>query len=254
MANSEKKFDKLFRDKLLNHEETPSKLAWEKLEHRLNEQKKGGIAAFPWMQMAAAFVLLLGMGYIIWQNINADQTPLPQLAEVVPAQDEEPEIVEGLLKEEQSEIIPDKTEAKALENKKSSTGSSSQQFNESQKRPSEPKNDFIASTERERELDPIISVPELSLPDLDLHESIALQSIEEQPNEESIEDEVPYKITIKSSGLKDDSQKPGLIGEIENKVDKIGGFLNKVEQGFADLQDAKANLFASNTPKKERSK
>lgn len=254
MANSEKKFDQLFRDKLINHEETPSKLAWEKLENRLNEQKKGGLAAFPWMQMAAALIVFLGMGYIIWQTINSDQKPEPQLAEVMPTQVEEPKTVQEELKKEDTGIIPDTNETEVLDIQKNTAVSSKQQIIESQKREVEPKNDYIASTESERQLDPIISIPELNLPELDLNESIALQSIGEQHDEEAIEEETPYKITIKSSGLKDESQKPGLIGEIENKVDKIGGFLNKVEQGFADLQDAKANLFASNTPKKERSK
>jgi hypothetical protein len=69
-----------------------------------------------------------------------------------------------------------------------------------------------------------------------------------------VEEEVmTYKITIKSNGIKEEPEKQGFIAGIENKVDKIGGLLSKVEQGFADLQDAKDNLFVSNnTSKRER--
>ena len=74
-----------------------------------------------------------------------------------------------------------------------------------------------------------------------------------QNNIEEEEEVMTYKITIKSNGISEKPENQGLIAGIENKVDKIGGLLSKVEQGFADLQDAKDNLFVSNnTSKRER--
>ena len=86
---------------------------------------------------------------------------------------------------------------------------------------------------------------EIALPPLD----VDLLTVDNALAEANNLQEVAYKVTIKSNGLKDKPEKEGLVGEIENKIDKIGGLIVKVDQGFADLQDAKNNLFASITTK-----
>jgi hypothetical protein len=43
-----------------------------------------------------------------------------------------------------------------------------------------------------------------------------------------------------------------LIGGLNKKVEQVEGLLGKVDQGFADLQDAKNNLFTALLTKKEK--
>jgi hypothetical protein len=115
--------------------------------------------------------------------------------------------------------------------------------------PTETPKELLAEVSQpaERINEVVFETPEIMIPELDVSESIAQNDIEEE------EEVMTYKITIKSNGIKETPEKQGLIAGIENKVDKIGGLLNKVEQGFADLQDAKDNLFVSNnTSKRER--
>jgi hypothetical protein len=63
--------------------------------------------------------------------------------------------------------------------------------------------------------------------------------------------EVAYKVRIVSRGYAISPDKENLVDGIENK---IGGFFNKVDQGFAEIQDAKNNLLVSLTTKKEKNK
>ena len=253
MANADKNFDQYFKDKLGNHEIKPSKLAWERLDSQLGS--KGKIVAYPFIRIAAAIILLLGLGYIIWQVSKTDELSAPQTAEFIQSPDQEENvdrITESQFekeanKEEKIDLFkPEKTEKE----KPQQTPSFKPQVNI--KAATENLKALLAdNSERSlRDQEVVISIPELDLPELNMNEAIAMNDLAEEEEEEVVE----YTITIKSRGLKEEPQKQGLIGGIEEKVDKIGGFLNKVEQGFADLQDAKENLFASNTPRKERSR
>lgn len=252
MANSDKKFDQYFQEKLGNHEVKPSKLAWERLDSQLG--KKGKAAYYPFMRIAAAIVLLMGAGYLVWQFKTAEITR-PQTAEIIqiPVQEEvldnktESLTEQEITNEDKGVFVKPETieKEKAQETPVKKPQMVSKPVTES---PKELLTENTIQTERNQEQ--MISIPELDLPELKLEEAIAMNNLEEQDDEDVIE----YKVIIKSNGLKDEPAKQSLIVGIEEKVDKIGGFLNKVEQGFADLQDAKENLFASNVPRKERSK
>jgi hypothetical protein len=251
MANADKNFDQYFKDKLGNHEIKPSKLAWERLDSQLGKKSKS--VAFPIMRIAAAIILLLGAAYIIWQVSRTEEISGPQTAEVIqiPEQEEilesntEAQLEEEIKKEEEVNLFtPEKL---GQEKAKKAAPVKPQGIRKTvTERPKELLAENTTHTERNQE--EMISIPEIELPELKMTEAVAMNNLAEE------EEVVEYKITIKSRGLKDEPQKQGLIGGIEEKVDKIGGFLNKVEQGFADLQDAKENLFASNVPRKERSK
>jgi hypothetical protein len=251
MANADKNFDQYFKDKLGNHEIKPSKLAWERLDSQLGN--KGKTVAFPFMRIAAAMILLLGAAYIIWQVSRTEELSGPQTAELIqiPEQNEsldistEAQLEKENYKEEESNLFtPEKPEQEKV---KQSPPIKPQGI---RKTVTESPKELLAENtiQTERNQEEMVSIPELELPELKMTEAIAMNNLEEE------EEVIEYKITIKSKGLKEEPQKQGLIGGIEEKVDKIGGFLNKVEQGFADLQDAKENLFASNVPKRERSK
>ncbi|WP_373494792.1 hypothetical protein [Aquiflexum sp.] len=253
MANTDKNFDRYFKEKLVNHEVKPSKLAWERLDSQLG--KKGKAVYFPFMRIAAAIILLMGVGYIIWQVSGSENLPGPQTAEIIeiPVQEDlldsnsEPQEMQEFNAEEGSDLTqPENTEKKKSQDRPA-------------KIPQMIRNTVIESPKElladhsdqgDRNQEQLIGIPELDLPELKLESAIAMNEPVKKEDEEFVE----YKVIIKSNGLKNEPAKQGLISEIENKVDKIGGFLNKVEQGFADLQDAKENLFASNVPRRERSK
>jgi hypothetical protein len=258
MAKAENKFDQYFRDKLVNHEEKPSKLVWEKLESQLNKEKP---EAYPIMKIAATILLLLGFGYILWQftgfivNDQAPELVSEAIERKVPEQEPKDQ---PLLSYKEEEVENEKglkdvtqnnpTQSKELAKEKAIQKQTSQEKIEKSK-------DLLAQAEIEkievRADETTMDIPTISLtlPELNLKQAIA--AIEE---DETPEEFVEYRIIIKSNGLKDEPKKQNIIEGIENNVNKIGGLLSKVEQGFADLQDAKDNLFASNTPRKERSK
>lgn len=252
MANADKKFDQYFHEKLVNHEVKPSKLAWERLDSQLG--KKGNAGYFPFMRIAAAIILIMGIGYIFWQ-VSRSEVAEKQVAEIIqiPVQEEvldnkpKSQIGQERTNGDQDGFV--NTEKTPSVKNQESTSKKPQTI----KKPDteSPKSLLADNTEQvERNQEQLIGIPELDLPELKLDEALALNEPVGQVEEEIVE----YKITIKSKGLKDEPAKQGLLEGIEDKVDKIGGFLNKVEQGFADLQDAKENLFASNVPRRERSK
>jgi hypothetical protein len=246
MANKENNLDRYFREKLGQYEEKPAALAWEKLEQELGKKKSANIL---FLRLAASLLLVLGLAFVFWQFINPIEQTESQLAEVE-------EVLEG---NEASKI----QETFALEEEKNEGQYSEKRAETSQKLPMNEnqdskkaekehtkgallaQNDAVASPQRMKET--IIELPEIPILELPTHEAIASsQKLSFEP-----EEEVSYKVIIKSSGIKDEPKKPNLIEGLENNVNKIGTFLSKVEQGFADLQDAKNNLFASNSPIKE---
>lgn len=252
MANADKKFDQYFQEKLGNHEVKPSKLAWERLDSQLG--KKGKAAYYPFMRLAAAIILLMGAGYIVWQFSTTEITR-PQTAEIIqnPVQEEvldhktESQTEQEITNEDKSEFV----NPESIENEKAQDTPVKKPQIVKKPVTESPKELLAENTiQTERSQEQMIGIPDLDLPELKLEEALAMNTDEEQRDEEIVE----YKVIIKSNGLKDEPVKQGLIEGIEEKVDKIGGFLNKVEQGFADLQDAKENLFASNVPRRERSK
>ncbi|WP_373521788.1 hypothetical protein [Aquiflexum sp.] len=252
MANADKNFDQFFKEKLVNHEIKPSKLAWEKLDSQLGKKSKA--AYFPFIRIAAVFIILLGVGYLVWQFSKTELTR-PQTAEIIQIPDQEAllesksesQIEEEMTNGDQDGIV--KSEKIETEKVKETPDKKPQMIRNTV---TESPNELLAdhSVQVDRNQEQLIGIPELDLPELKLEEAIAMNDPVKEENESIVE----YKVIIKSNGLKDEPAKQGLIGGIEDKVDKIGGFLNKVEQGFADLQDAKENLFASNVPRRERSK
>jgi hypothetical protein len=249
MANTDKNFDQYFKERLAKHEEKPSQLAWEKLERQLPKKEKG--IWIPLMGIAATLLLFLAVGYVVWQFSQESDTSLPLTAEITTQNGET------------LSDIPEETEAESLKSLEESTVIPEEQIKEQTKPtqtpgkkvtvpksiPKETPKELLAEVSQpvERTNEVVFETPEIIIPELDVNEAIAQNNIEEE------EEVMTYKITIKSNGIKETPEKQGLIAGIENKVDKIGGLLNKVEQGFADLQDAKDNLFVSNnTSKRER--
>lgn len=243
MANTDKNIDQYFRERLASHEVKPSKLAWERLESQLSQQKKK--AAFPWMRVAAVGLLLLGFGYTITDFVkNTDEKNLDTTALV--QKQIAPEIKQGPLETPES---PKEYESNVeVPNTKPADSVPTKSVAKPAKKAQETTNEFLAEVTPSHTDDITIAVPEIELTELKLDETIA----EIVPTVD--EEEAPaYRIIIKSNGIKEEPQKQNLIAGIESRVEKIGGLINRMEQGFADLQDAKDNLFDINGARKEKS-
>lgn len=249
MANTDKNLDQYFKERLANHEEKPSRLAWERLESQLPKKDKG--IWFPLMGIAATLLLFLTVGYVVWQTNMVSETGLTPTSELTASNEEagsEILVKADTTTPDQMEEPLSGTEAQEKADSKPVNAPINKPAQKKQKITEAPK-ELLAevSLSEQRPEEVTFEAPEIMIPPLDVTEAIAQNNIE--PEQEVIS----YKITIKSNGIKEEPEKQGLISGIENKVDKIGGLLNKVEQGFADLQDAKDNLFVSNnTSRKER--
>ena len=102
-----------------------------------------------------------------------------------------------------------------------------------------------SNPDRKIETTPVVEelkLPTLALPNLQVNETVAKA-------EPTKVEEPAYRVKIYSDGLEEDKS---LIGGISKKVEQVEGFLGKVDQGFADLQDAKNNLFTALVSKKEK--
>ncbi|MCH7411564.1 hypothetical protein MM239_19415 [Belliella sp. DSM 111904] len=255
MANQDKKMDGVFREMLQNHEVKPSSLAWEKLESKL--PATDAKSPYPFMKIAASILLIVGLGYVSWYVSNDFVLPKEQMAHQKEIDTTSTTIIDQrtLTEMPNEKEIETESEKEEVTSEKSDQGTQGKLLADNTKpvidKVSEDLDKEVKNIEPKIDKIEDINLPQLDLPQLDLNQSIALaesQKIDEEPS---------YRVTIKSSGLKEEPTMPakqGLIDDIEDKVEKIGGLLNKVDQGFAELQDAKNNLFASITTKRERSK
>ncbi len=245
MANADKNFDEYFKNKLSTHEVKPSGLAWERLDQKISEQNRK--TGYPFLKIAATILLLISAGFVFYtlnlgEKENTNQLAVREVLVQDNLQDVAPEIIEphaDLKSEDSDNMELNEITTKPIQSKAQiKTETSSPELVAEASKP-------IKAIQTEN-----IELPEIAIPELDIHEAIALNNA----NAAEEEEEIAYKVTIISRGIKEEPAKQNLLEEIEEKVDKIGGLFSKVEQGFADLQDAKNNLFANSNPRKERSR
>lgn len=269
MANSSQNLDKVFKEKLDQHSIKPSALAWERLESKLPKEPKSNKGF--WWAAAASVVILLSAGYFLYPLESNDPTGdmLATNQEVIQQEDKTAQIAEpseNLSSEEtpiESEInLPEENKTTpAPTQEKSKTETKSVKPSTPQPQIAEaPNQNLIAMTETREEEKVIaeaitieektekvlIVEPEITAPALDLNQAIA----ENTPKTEV--EEPAYRVKIFSDGLKEEPKDKNLIAEIGKTVNEVGGLLGKVDQGLADLQDAKNNLFVNMTSKRER--
>jgi hypothetical protein len=94
------------------------------------------------------------------------------------------------------------------------------------------------------------------LPEIRINKEVALPSVPTAEINQGIlvaeakpVEEPAYRVTIISDGIKEDKN---LIADIGRKVNQVEGLLGKVDEGFANLQDAKNNLFTALVTRKEK--
>ncbi|WP_200974407.1 hypothetical protein [Echinicola sp. 20G] len=258
--------DELFSQKLREHQEKPSALAWEKLDSQLGPAKN--TTKWVWMRVAAVFLAVFALTYVLWDQSETIKTNKgPELAQqdiqISPAEEkakgqtEEPPTISESTSNTPTENESDQEDKNSIpptiiENEKQSVRNTQKEENVPQAslvaeqvtpvevpEPSNPE-----PSNKVKEL-----VPELEVPEVKMEELIADNS-PIAPSE--IQETVAYKISIKSNGLTEKPKKENIVEEIGDKINTLGGLLGKVDQGYADLQDAKNNLFASLITKKDR--
>ncbi|MGM0944466.1 MAG: hypothetical protein ACQEW9_04720 [Bacteroidota bacterium] len=259
MANESKKIDHIFQQQLKDHEEKPSTLAWERLEKQLPQSSRKGLG-YTWAA-AAAIVILFTTGVLFWNTnqsisnegiIASKETTLPEekekttkTNEVLASANEEVAINEKQpTKEEKSAVVESTSKSQAKEDRSNSVPKTISATELMASVESQEEEDQNLGSKRE----PIQAlIAEKSLPEMDLPPTGALAQLT-LPEAEELEEEPAYTLTIRSDGLKENK---GLIANLGKTVNQIEGIKEKVDL-FAELQDAKNNLFASLTSKKER--
>lgn len=260
MDNQKNNIDELFRKKLENHSERPSKLAWEKLESQLGPQAKKGSPL--WLRIAASLLIIGLAGYIGW-SIAPDQTvetphPIADNSPALPSDEQEGSVQNLPSTVEQAEEPSPKQEVPATQKVPESfplkdDKAKKQHDGDKVNKQVQPKPSKV-----QKEIP--IEIPSASTGNLALE-------IEEYPAKASFNPEeliaaadiappiesepVSYKVSIKSSGISEKPKKEKLVTEIGDKINTIGGLISKVDDGYAQLQDAKNNLFAELVSKKE---
>lgn len=260
MAKTNEEFDRIFREKLENHEEKPSALAWEKLESRLPGKKTSRVGI--WWSVAAGMSIFLVSGWLFWKN-SGETTPKPQLTEENPVSQKTQEVPSSpepnrkwvaATQPEQGQIIE-----KSVVQSKTLLASTnpSQALNEG----SIPHNEqavenlptLIATVETSKPEFPSLPVTE-DLKPIDQPISAGETLIPQKMIAEATyteEEPFLYRVKIYSDGLKKGAEPDkNLITEVGKTVGKVEGLLGKVDEGFAELQDKKNSLFAGLTTKK----
>jgi len=266
MAKESTKMDQFFREKLSTHEEKPSSLAWERLENQLPKKSKSTIGI--WWAAAASIVLVLSIGYLVMKASNPTQSPT-LISENTPEEvvdspststpsSEEIKIPETT--EQQGNQPDEKLVKEDLKARPTPTNTDSKTAKSSPKiEPAPSSSKLIAMTEADKEEEKVvlpemtpIVVDEIEIKEPKLVESDLTQSLAAETIVEKVE-EPAYKVTIYSNGIKESAKDKNLIAGIGKKVEQVEDLIGKVDQGFADLQDAKENLFVSLLTKKEKS-
>ncbi|QDH77840.1 hypothetical protein FKX85_01775 [Echinicola soli] len=251
--------DELFRDKLEQHQEKPSGLAWERLESQLGPGKPSN--KWGWISVAAMFIGVMGLAYLLWQYAPAEQATAPQIAEKTVERQQVPN--ESINAPSQPTITdqPALAEAPApvtAEVKTKSKQTSKQPTDQTQ--PKRTSNAPVKPVQKESlpiadhnvKNTPMPKADVTTLPQREVPEPNIAELITENTTTTPTEEEsVSYKVRIKSSGLSEKPKKEKLVEEIGDKINTLGGLLGKVDQGYADLQDAKNNLFAALITKNE---
>lgn len=247
--------DKVFRQKLENHEEKPSALAWERLENQLPSHSRKN-RGFVWAA-AAAILILLSVGALFWSNDSTVKQEDLLASEEPNARLERPSDNLNQLETPKSEKNPSLVDSESKPSpQKADEAKTSTAENPAQKAINTPASaDLIAEAAESKETESAEATAivrnesepiaiEKTLPELQpiqTHQTVATLTPDST-------DEPAYTLTIKSDGLKEEK---GLVANLEKTVDQIEGLTEKVDL-FANLQDAKNGLYAKLTSKKER--
>jgi hypothetical protein len=253
MAKSDETLDRVFREKLENHQETPSQAAWDTLASQL-DAKQAPKKASSWWAIAAATTLALGAAFLFWSTGQEPekQAPLAEAEEITN------ELVRTIpmtpSPSVEAEIEVPSTSSVSTPNERAQTGIKPQQRNPDV---------LVAEVITQNEAVPASiavftaeAVPSAPEPVRTAATTLAeTKSISTPPTNEALAEEVgSYRIRIYSDGLQKAAPKEkNLVTELGKTVGQVEGLLGKLDEGIEGLQEKKERLFSSLTSKKEAS-
>jgi hypothetical protein len=253
MAKSDEVLDRVFREKLENHQETPSQAAWDTLASQL-DTKQAPKKASSWWTIAAAITLVLGAAFLFWSTGQEPevQSPLAEAQEITTEVVITTPVAPSSTVE--AEIEAPSTSGVISTSKPVQTGIKTQQSI-----PSTLVAEVITQTEAVPASIPLFtaeavpSADELVLsPAANLAES---KSISTPSTNETLAEEVgTYRIRIYSDGLQKAAPKEkNLVTELGKAVGQVEGLLGKLDEGYEEIQEKKERLFSSLTSRRESS-
>ena len=253
MAKSDEELDRVFREKLENHQESPNPAAWDKLEAQLDAAKQPKKSS--WWAIAAAMPLLLGLGYLIWsQGPQVDEVRSPGTTEELSTRtpvSESPIEVEPVVSEEIQKPVS-LAESSTSRSSKPVLKSSLPQEN-SQKANLEP---MVAEAIAFPSLQAAAEATGNSTTESKIWVSpeptrTITTATSSQASLADAEEIDGYRIRIFSDGLKkEEAPNKNLITELGKTVGQVEGLLNKLDEGFVEIQDKKDRLFSSLTSRR----
>jgi hypothetical protein len=256
MAKSDEVLDRVFREKLENHQEAPSPAAWDKLESQLNpaEQPKKNF----WWAIAAAMPLLLGLGYLIWS-----QAPQEEQESSLATTEEVLETPTVSTSSPEAETVLSEGDQKPVSLAETSTPSKSTPNLKS----SLPQENF-----QKVDLEPMVAEAITFPSPQAAAEAIGISATESkiwvtpeptrtapspntsQPTLADAEEIEGYRIRIFSDGLKkEEAPNKNLLTELGKTVGQVEGLLGKLDEGIEGFQEKKERLFSSLTSRKAAS-
>ena len=253
MAKSDEVLDRVFREKLENHQESPSPAAWDKLEAQLDAAKQPKKNS--WWAIAAAMPLLLGLGYLIWS-----QAPQPEQENSVAASEEvlEVPLVPQSTQENKTVVSEEAQYQNSLT--ETVTPSSSKPILKSSLRQENSKvvnlGNVVAETVTFTSPQAAVAMEVNSITESKIWQTpeptqTTPAPSSPQPTLADREDLDGYRIRIFSDGLKkEEAPNKNLITELGKTVGQVEGLLDKLDEGFVEIQDKKDRLFSSLTSRR----
>ena len=248
MAKSDEELDRVFREKLENQESAPSPAAWDKLEAQLDAAKQPKKSS--WWAIAAAMPLLLGLGYLIWsQAPQAEQeNSLAAIKEVSTSTpvSVSPIEVETMVSEDVQKPVS-LAEKSTFQSSNPVLNSSFPQENSKEVNLGNVVAEAISFPSSQaavaQEVNSTTVSKTLLTPELT---QTTLSPSTSQPSLADVEDLDGYRIRIFSDGLKkEEAPNKNLITELGKTVGQVEGLLDKLDEGFVEIQDKKDRLFSS---------
>jgi hypothetical protein len=254
MAKSDEVLDRVFKEKLENHEASPVPAAWDKLEAQLDAVKQPKKST--WWAIAAAMPLLLGLGYLIWsQEPQTEQensiAAIEEVLEVPLVPDSTPEA---------KKVGNEAAEKPTCQNKSITPQSSTLEFKSSLPQENTKAIDLenavaeivtfpSPQTAAEQEVNSTTDTKAL------LNSDTTVPSFSTtilQPSLEEVEEVDGYRIRIFSDGLKKEAApNKNLVTELGKTVGQLEKTISNLDNEYLKIQDKKEWIISSLTSRKE---
>jgi hypothetical protein len=255
MAKSDETLDRVFREKLENHQETPSLAAWDTLASQL-DAKQAPKKASSWWAIAAAITLALGAAFLFWSTGQESEIQAP----LADAQETTTEVGATIpmtpSPSVEAEIEVPSTSSVSTPIERGQTGIKTQQRN-----PDVLVAEVITQNEAVPASIPVFTaevVPSNIPQPVRSPAAAALaetrSSSTPSTNEALAEEVGTYRIRIYSDGLQKAAPKEkNLVTELGKTVGQVEGLLGKLDEGYEEIQEKKERLFSSLTSRRESS-